>query len=153
MNEAPGSTPTEFGFKEKFNFLEDEGTLKQLYQFVNDDVATVTLTLPSIHCSSCIWVLESFYRINDGVTSSKVNFLKKQLTLSFDQTKTSLRKIVEQLASLGYEPDFNLADLHTKVSEKNLRSLYIKIGIAGFAFGNIMLLSFPDYLKKLRHNS
>jgi len=148
LNEAPGTTPAEFGFKEKFNFLEDESTLKQLYQFVNDDVATVTLTLPSIHCSSCIWVLESFYRINDGVTSSKVNFLKKQLTLSFDQTKTSLRKIVEQLASLGYEPDFNLADLQTKVSEKNLRNLYIKLGVAGFAFGNIMLLSFPDYLKK-----
>lgn len=148
LNEAPGITPAEFGFKEKFNFLEDEGTLRQLYQFINDDVATVTLTLPSIHCSSCIWVLESFYRINDGVTSSKVNFLKKQLTLSFDQTKTSLRKIVEQLASLGYEPDFNLADLQTKVSEKNLRNLYIKLGVAGFAFGNIMLLSFPDYLKK-----
>ena len=148
LNETPGSTPIEFGFKEKYNFLEDESTLQQLYQFVNGDIATVTLTLPSVHCSSCIWVLESFYRINEGVTNSKVNFLKKQLAISFDSTKTSLRKIVEQLASLGYEPDFNLADLQTKVGEKNLRSLYIKIGIAGFAFGNIMLLSFPDYLKK-----
>lgn len=148
LNETPGSTPIEFGFKEKYNFLEDESTLQQLYQFVNGDIATVTLTLPSVHCSSCIWVLESFYRINEGVTNSKVNFLKKQLTISFDSTKTSLRKIVEQLASLGYEPDFNLADLQTKVGEKNLRSLYIKIGIAGFAFGNIMLLSLPDYLKK-----
>ena len=148
LNETPGSTPIEFGFKEKYNFLEDESTLQQLYQFVNGYIVTVTLTLPSVHCSSCIWVLESFYRINDGVTNSKVNFLKKQLTISFDSTKTSLRKIVEQLASLGYESDFNLADLQTKVGEKNLRSLYIKIGIAGFAFGNIMLLSLPDYLKK-----
>jgi len=148
LNDTPGSTPIEFGFKEKYNFLEDDGTLQQLYQFVNGEVATLTLTLPSVHCSSCIWVLESFYRINEGVTNSKVNFLKKQLTISFDLTKTSLRIIVEQLASLGYEPDFNLADLQTKVGEKNLRSLYIKIGIAGFAFGNIMLLSLPDYLKK-----
>ncbi len=147
LNEAPGSIPIEFGFKEKFNFLKDENTLQQLYQFVNDDIATVTLTLPSIHCSSCIWVLESFYRINKNVTNSKVNFLKKQLTLSFDTSKTSLRLIVEQLASLGYEPDFNLSDLQTKVGEKNLRNLYIKIGIAGFAFGNIMLLSFPEYFK------
>lgn len=147
LNKTPGSTPVEFGVKEKYNFLEDEGTLQQLYQFVNDDIATITLTLPSIHCSSCIWVLESFYKINGGVTSSRVNFLKKQLTLSFDFKSTSLRTIVEQLASLGYEPDFNLADLQTKVGEKNLRKLYIKIGIAGFAFGNIMLLSLPDYLK------
>ncbi len=147
LNEAPGSTPVEFGFKEKFNFLNDENTLQQLYQFVNDDIATVTLTLPAIHCSSCIWVLESFYRINKKVTNSRVNFLKKQLTLSFDTSKTSLRIIIEQLASLGYEPDFNLADLQTKVGEKNLRNLYIKIGIAGFAFGNIMLLSLPEYLK------
>ncbi|MEE9573079.1 MAG: HAD-IC family P-type ATPase, partial [Candidatus Neomarinimicrobiota bacterium] len=61
----------------------------------------------------------------------------------------------EQLASLGYEPEFNLADLQTKVGEKNLRNLYIKIGIAGFAFGNIMLLSLPEYLNNygaLSHN-
>ncbi len=148
LNETPGTTPAEFGFKEKYSFLDDEKTRSQLYQFVNDNIVTLTLTLPAIHCSSCIWVLESFYRINDGVTNSKVNFLKKQLTISFDKTKTSLRTIVEQLASLGYEPEFNLADLQTKVGEKNLRSLYIKIGIAGFAFGNIMLLSLPDYLQK-----
>ncbi len=145
LNKTPGSTPTEYGFKEKYNFLEDESTLQQLYQFVNEYIATVTLTLPSIHCSSCIWILESFYKINEDVTSSRVNFLKKQLTLSFDTTKTSLKIIVEQLASLGYEPDFNLADLQTKVGEKTLRNLYIKIGIAGFAFGNIMVLSFPEY--------
>lgn len=148
LNEAPGTTPAEFGYKEKYSFLDDEKTLNQLYQFVNENIATLTLTLPAIHCSSCIWVLESFYRINDGVTNSKVNFLKKHLNLSFDRSKTTLRKIVEQLASLGYEPEFNLADLQTKVGEKNLRNLYIKIGIAGFAFGNIMLLSLPDYLKK-----
>ena len=147
LNETPGTTPAGFGIKEKYNFLENENTLKQLYQFVNEEVATITLTLPSIHCSSCIWVLESFYRINNGVTNSKVNFLKKQLALSFDLKKTNLRTIVEQLASLGYEPEFNLSDLHTKVGDKNLRTLYVKIGIAGFAFGNIMLLSFPDYLK------
>ncbi len=146
LNQTPGSTPAVFGNKKKYNFLEDEGTLQQLYQFVNADNVTITLTLPSIHCSSCIWVLESFYKINDGVTGSRVNFLKKQLTLTFDSQKTSLRIIVDQLASLGYEPEFNLADLQTKVGEKNLRNLYIKIGVAGFAFGNIMLLSLPEYL-------
>ncbi len=147
LNKTPGNTPAEYGFKEKYNFLEDESTLRQLYQFVSDNNITITLTLPSIHCSSCIWILESFYKINDGIINSRVNFLKKQLTLVFDSKKTSLRIIIEQLANLGYEPDFNLADLHTKVGEKNLQNLYIKIGIAGFAFGNIMLLSLPDYFK------
>ena len=147
LNQTPGTTPAEYGIRKKYNFLNNEETLQQLYQFVNDKIATLTLALPSIHCSSCIWVLESFYKINNGVIRSRVNFLKKQLTLSFDIRITSLRTIVEQLASLGYEPDFNLADLQTKVGEQTLRSLYIKIGIAGFAFGNIMLFSLPDYLK------
>jgi len=147
LNKTPGSTPPAFRHNAKFNFLEDEKTLNQLYNFVNQNQNTIILILPAIHCSSCIWLLESFYRINDGVLNSKVNFLKKQLTLTFDKEQTSLREIVEQLTALGYEPEFNLADLQTKVSEKNLRSLYIKIGIAGFAFGNIMLLSLPDYLK------
>src|SRR5690606_27826842 len=47
---------------------------------------------------------------------------------------------------IGYEPYISLDDSDKK--EKNInRSLIYKLGIAGFAFGNIMFLSFPEYFE------
>src|SRR5690606_23867096 len=46
------------------------------------------------------------------------------------------------------EPAINLSE-STKKNEKNVSSkLALQIGVAGFAFGNIMLMSLPEYLNK-----
>jgi Cu+-exporting ATPase len=57
-----------------------------------------------------------------------------------------LRKVVELLCSLGYEPSLTLESIEKTPKNHPDRSLYAKIGIAGFCFGNIMILSFPEYL-------
>jgi Cu+-exporting ATPase len=49
------------------------------------------------------------------------------------------------LARIGYEPTISLDDFDNDKKKKD-RSLIYKLGIAGFAFGNVMFLSFPDYL-------
>lgn len=57
-----------------------------------------------------------------------------------------MRQIAEILAGIGYAPVINLGDLNTENKPVVERSFYYKLGLAGFAFGNIMLLSFPEYL-------
>jgi Cu+-exporting ATPase len=86
------------------------------------------------------------YKLNTGIISSKVNFLQKKIFISYQDDKTSLREVVELLDSIGYEPQLNLDKNNEEISKSVLRNLYYKIGIAGFCFGNIMLLSFPEYL-------
>jgi len=116
-----------------------------VFQSDGDD-KTVILTIPAIHCSSCVYVLEKLYRLNSGIRHSEVDFLRKELSLQYNETETSLKKIAILLTSLGYEPKITLsngAQLHHSRSNSDL---YLKIGIAGFAFGNIMLMSFPEYL-------
>jgi len=49
------------------------------------------------------------------------------------------------LAFVGYEPYITLNDGEKKKDKKINRSHIFKIGVAGFAFSNIMMLSFPDY--------
>ena len=57
----------------------------------------------------------------------------------------SLRNVVELLAFIGYEPTITLNDAVTKKATTfNRRQIY-KIGVAGFCFSNIMMLSFPEY--------
>ena len=62
----------------------------------------------------------------------------------FDPKLITLRKVVELLATLGYEPQITLNSAEKNKGTK-FNSLITKLGVAGFCFGNIMLLSFPEY--------
>ncbi|MBI2429056.1 MAG: heavy metal translocating P-type ATPase metal-binding domain-containing protein [Ignavibacteriales bacterium] len=145
LEQTPGVQPASIE-SARYDYLADESVQKQLLNFSDGTHASVTLSLPSIHCSSCIWLLEHLYRLDAGVASSQVDFLKKQVTVSFDPTKTSLKNIVVLLASIGYEPELRHDAVEKRVESTATRSLYYKIGIAGFCFGNSMLFSFPEYL-------
>ena len=145
LDAAPGLSLKNPVSKVKFNYLDDEQIQKQLIQFRDDKISRITFHMPTMHCSSCIWLLESLYKLEKGVKNSRVDFLKKQVSITFDHHLISLRQLVELLSSLGYEPSLNLNDLEGKKKEQNSRKLYYQIGVAGFCFGNIMLISFPEY--------
>ncbi|RMG84715.1 MAG: ATPase P, partial [Bacteroidetes bacterium] len=133
--------------RERYAWLDDPEIAAKLIDFQNEEVTRVTFLLPQIHCASCIWLLENLYKLNPGVLQSRVNFLKKEAYLTFDHQKISLRQLVELLALIGYAPAINLSDLDEKPPRDQIdRSFYYQLGVAGFAFGNIMLLSFPEYL-------
>ena len=132
--------------KRNFDFLDDPDLKKKLIDFTNSKVTTVTFDIPQMHCSSCVWILENLYSFNEGITFSEVDFLKKTLSIKYIEEKTSLRKIVELLDSLGYIPNLNLEERKEDKLKDEYKKLYYKIGIAGFSFGNVMLLSFPEYL-------
>ena len=60
--------------------------------------------------------------------------------------KLKLSELVGLLASLGYEPELKFSDLQTTCRSKTPRRLWLQLGLAGFAFGNIMLFSLSSYL-------
>jgi len=146
LSQAPGTPPAEAGIHSRFSYLDEESLCRQLLTYSDHTISKISFKIPAIHCSSCIWLLENLYRVDAGITESKVNFLRRELRLTFLNDKTSLRKIVETLASIGYEPEINLASVKKEVQKSADKELYLQIGVAGFAFGNIMLLSFPQYL-------
>ena len=98
-----------------------------------------------MHCSSCIFLLENLHRINEGIISSQTNFQRKEVFISFNEALISLRKVVELLSFIGYEPFISLNDSKQKKAVKFDREQIFKIGVAGFCFSNIMMLSFPEY--------
>ncbi len=130
----------------EYAFLDDPSVTDRLLDFTDGKTSKVSFYLPQIHCASCIWLLENLYKLNDGITQSRVNFLKKEIFITYLEESSSLRKIVELLASIGYAPNINLGDLDQEEKPVIERKFYYKMGVAGFAFGNIMLLSFPEYL-------
>lgn len=129
----------------KFGFLDDENVTQKLLHFQQNEQCHVMFYLPQMHCSSCIWLLENLPQVNKGVLKSEVDFIKKEVRVIFDKSKTSLRKVAETLTLIGYEPHISLQDVSDKKVKKHNTARIVKIGIAGFCFGNIMMLSFPEY--------
>jgi Cu+-exporting ATPase len=133
-------------YKEKFAFLDDQEIAEQLYEFSEGNIRKVNFYIPSIHCSSCIWLLEHLSILNQGVIKSMVNFVKKEVSITFSCNEISIRELAELLSSIHYIPEITLDKLQEKENEDVNRKLLYKIGIAGFCFGNIMLLSLPEYV-------
>jgi Cu+-exporting ATPase len=144
FEKAPGATPLDN--KGKYDFLEDDNIVKKLLDFQEEGTCIVSLYIPHIHCSSCIWILENLQKLKEGITSSQVNFHEKKVRIVYSPVKTGLKDIVVMLCSIGYEPYISLENYENK-KKKTDRTLIYKIGVAFFSFGNIMLLSFPEYFE------
>ncbi|MFC1475019.1 heavy metal translocating P-type ATPase [Candidatus Zixiibacteriota bacterium] len=145
INYSPGKRFTS-SLKKEFKFLDLPEIREKLIDYSDDNISTITLFIPQIHCSSCIWLLENLHRVNIAVIDSKVNFLRKEVSIKFNHNKLSLRLLVELLASLGYKPDITLVSLDKKPITNTSPDYTIKLAVAGFCFANIMLFSFPEYL-------
>jgi Cu+-exporting ATPase len=145
LDKTPGISAKGRFTDNRYAYLDNEEVQSKLLRFRDGKQAHVQFYLPTMHCASCIWLLENLHRINPAVIHSQTNFQRKEILVIFDVQKTSLRKIVELLAFVGYEPYITLNDGEKKKDKKINRSHIFKIGVAGFAFSNIMMLSFPDY--------
>jgi P-type Cu+ transporter len=143
INTAPGARPKSSS-AEKYRYLDSEEIAQKFYLFNEGFTRKISVLLPSIHCSSCIWILENLFRLHEGVKHSEVNFTAKKALITFDISKIKLSELAYLLDSIGYYPVF---DAQEETQQKKFdKSLLLKLAVAGFAFGNIMLLSFPEYL-------
>jgi len=141
---SPGAIPKDI--QGKYDFLLQENIIEKLTEFNDGKTQITTLFIPHIHCSSCIWILENLNKLNKEISSSQVNFGKKTVRIIYNAEKYSLKEAVLLLSSIGYEPYISLEDF--KAGKKYTdRTLIYKLGIAGFAFGNVMFLSFPEYFE------
>lgn len=144
LQSTPGAIPK--GIEGKYDYLDNPDIVEKLIEFSDQNVQVVSLYIPHIHCSSCIWILENLHKLHSTISTSQVNFPKKTVRITFDTSQTTLKEVVILLSSIGYEPYISLDD-YTKSTQHINRSLFYKLGVAGFAFGNVMFLSFPEYFE------
>ena len=144
FEKSPGATPQDI--KGKYDFLDNEAILSKVLEFQEGNTSIVSLNIPHIHCSSCIWILENLNKIQPGISTSQVNFPEKRVRITFNTDIVSLKTIVYSLSSIGYEPYISLENYESGKNNVD-RSLTYKLGVAFFCFGNIMLLSFPEYFE------
>jgi len=62
LQQSPGATPKEI--TGKYDFLDNESIVERLLEFDDGKTQIITLFIPHIHCSSCIWILENLHKLN-----------------------------------------------------------------------------------------
>jgi Cu+-exporting ATPase len=130
--------------EETFAYLDEKDIRRQVIEFDSETFSRVRFYIPAIHCVSCIWLLEKLQKLEGGILKSEVNFGRKSVVVDFQPQKIKLSKIAKLLSQLGYVPQINLKKETPKSTTDT--SLVLKVAIAGFCFGNVMLFSFPEYL-------
>lgn len=129
----------------QFDYLDTPEIFEKVTDFSEGNTSLITFKIPVIHCSSCIWLLESLHTLNKNIKYSQVNFTRKTLQVSFNHHDLKLSELANFLTNLGYKPVISL-----ETADKNIehldKSLLVKFAIAAFAFGNGMFLAFPEYI-------
>jgi Cu+-exporting ATPase len=126
----------------KYRILDEPELAKNFLEFEGQGIAKVTFFAPNIHCSSCIWLLEHMGRLHEGVLQSTVQFVKKEVSITFKTEFITLKEVAELMDQIGYGPVVE----PRKQKKSQSRGLIIRLAVAGFCFGNSMLISLPDYL-------
>jgi P-type Cu+ transporter len=129
---------------DQYTVLADNDVETKLLSFASNERNRIVWTIPTLHCVSCVWLLEQLDRLDTGILSSTVDIMRKTATIDYDPRQTSLRSIAQVLRSIGYAP---LIRLEGSGSAKGAnRALYARIGLAAFASVNTMLIAFAQYL-------
>jgi Cu+-exporting ATPase len=146
LSRHPGVRVRQQAKGQQWAYLDDPALQQQLLDFTDGKVSRVTFQIPAIHCVACVWLLENLFRLHPGVGRSQVNFPRREAAITFAAERISLSELVGLLASIGYEPVLTLGELEKRKGDPARKRQWLQVGIAGFAFGNIMLLSLPLYL-------
>lgn len=143
LNKKSGIKPDDDNLSQ-FDYLDSPEIFNTIVDFSEGNTSLVTFKIPVIHCSSCIWLLESLHTLNSNINYSQVNFTRKTVQISFNHQELKMSELAKFLTNLGYKPVVNL-ETADKKEESFDKTLVIKWAIAGFAFGNGMFFSYPEY--------
>ncbi len=97
-----------------------------------------TFDVMGIHCAGCVWLLERLTQINPAIKRSVLNATTGRLGVRYEPNSIKLSQIAALLASLGYPP--RLPGCTTERSPLD-PTLLIRLGVAGFAALNTMMLA------------
>lgn len=145
LNLNPGTRPDDAALPD-FDIRNNVDLAAQVIRYEDETRCHVRVHIPAIHCSSCVWLLEKLPRLCPGVERCEVDLTHREALVVFLKAQLDLKQVFQALASLGYAPELRhrFGDVAAKTAEAD--DSLVRLGIVGFCFGNLMLLSFPEYL-------
>ncbi|RUW53268.1 cadmium-translocating P-type ATPase [Mesorhizobium sp. M1A.F.Ca.ET.072.01.1.1] len=111
--------------------------IKLASRALGGDSHQTDLSVPAVHCGGCIQAIEAALAKLENVESARVNLSTKRVSVRWHGDEVPA--LFATLDRLGYEA--HLFDSEIQEKDKTLSELIRAVAVAGFAAGNIMLLS------------
>ena len=126
-----------------FSYLDDS-SFRELYCLGPLESPSIKFFVRGIRCSKCIAKLESLQ--NDEVQSLEVDLGAQTLLARMKSQQGSIKRLAEQIEALGFTPSPVLSQNEALDQfKKETRQDLIRLAIAGFCAGNIMLFAVSIY--------
>lgn len=146
LDKGAGVRPAEVD-SSTYSVLDTSPERSHMVEYEDDQIIRARFVLPTMHCASCVWLLERLHRFDSGIRSSRVDLLRHTVVIECDRAQTTLANVAMLLASLGYEPEVDRTDSVQRSTESSAqRTLYVRLGVAGFAAGNVMMIGLANYI-------
>ncbi len=114
---------------------------EHLAQRANDGELSLSILVSGVHCAACIQKIESSLSKEQDVSGVRLNFSTKRLSISWVGDKERANDFVRAVEGLGYGVKPFTTDHAKDAIRYQERLLLMCLGVAGFAMGNVMLLS------------
>jgi P-type Cu2+ transporter len=123
---------------------DDEGTPRNYQSYVRnteDGQCILHLMVGGLHCAACVWLIENVLERSPGVVSARLNMTTQRLVVTWREGETDADTLVATVCGLGYRlAPYDPALLeHESAHRQN--ALFRAMAVAGFAAGNVMILS------------
>ncbi|MBK8176723.1 MAG: heavy metal translocating P-type ATPase metal-binding domain-containing protein [Rhodospirillales bacterium] len=104
-------------------------------------VASITLIVEGLHCAACVWLIESVLTRQPGIVDARINMTTRRMRVRWRVGETTPEQFVGAVERLGYRlVPWDPACL-AQSGEREEKTLLRALAVAGFATGNVMLLS------------
>jgi len=117
--------------------LPSDDEVKLASRSLGGDIHQTDLSVPTIHCAACIQAIEAALGTVENIESARVNLSTKRVSIRWHGD--SVPPFFAVLSRLGYQA--HLSDPENREKDRTLSELIRAVAVAGFAAGNIMLLS------------
>lgn len=104
-----------------------------------EGLSHLAVMVDGAHCAACIGKIESRLAKEQDVRTARLNFSTRRLNIEWEGMPGRANDFAAAIESLGYK--VHPFDQHTLENSDEDKFLLLCLGVAGFALGNIMLLS------------
>lgn len=125
--------------------FDDAAFIEQHVHAAGPGLCASELFLEGIHCSACVWLIERLPRVVSGVVEARLDVGRSELRVVWESERVRFSEIARGLASLGYAPHVSSSARSEAERRNSDRALLLRIGVAGAAAGNVMLMALALY--------
>lgn len=128
---------------QSYTYLDDSAFTTP--DFNCDGSKTLEFYIEGVHCAACVWLIEKLPELLPDVKSARLNLGNAMATITVPATG-NFAPVAAAIEEFGYKPyavkNHREAEAHR---QRENQSLLMRIGVAAFSAGNLMILSVALY--------